>query len=102
MPLYMDMHNIDGGVKAEDVAKAHRPTLKTQEQYGVRYLRYWVDEEPGKDLLPGRCAQRGCRQHAFTGRRTAWWPMRSSRCSKGSEARSVRPVATVKLMEVSQ
>jgi hypothetical protein len=48
MPLYMDMHNLDGGVKAEDVAGAHRADVETQEQYGVHYLRYWVDEGQGK------------------------------------------------------
>jgi peptidyl-tRNA hydrolase len=48
MPLYMDMHNIDGGVKADDVAQAHAADLQTQERYGVRYLRYWVDEGQGK------------------------------------------------------
>jgi hypothetical protein len=44
----MDMHDIDGGVRAEDVAGAHQADLNTQEQYGVRYLRYWVDESQGK------------------------------------------------------
>ena len=48
MPLYMDMHSLDGGVKADDVAKAHVADLQTQDQYGVRYLRYWVDEGQGK------------------------------------------------------
>jgi len=48
MPLYLDMHNIDGGVKAEDVAGAHMADLQTQDQYGVKYLRYWVDEGQGK------------------------------------------------------
>ena len=48
MPLFMDMHSIDGGVKAEDVAKAHQADLETQERYGVQYLRYWVDETQGK------------------------------------------------------
>lgn len=48
MPLYMDMHSIDGGVKADDVAKAHMADLQTQDRYGVRYLRYWVDEDQGK------------------------------------------------------
>lgn len=48
MPLYMDMHNLDGGVKAEDVAQAHQADLRTQEQHGVNYLRYWVDEKEGK------------------------------------------------------
>jgi peptidyl-tRNA hydrolase len=48
MPLYMDMHSIDGGVKADDVAQAHAADLQTQDRYGVRYLRYWVDEGQGK------------------------------------------------------
>lgn len=48
MPLFMDMHSIDGGVKATDVAQAHMADLQTQDRYGVRYLRYWVDEGRGK------------------------------------------------------
>jgi Protein of unknown function (DUF4242) len=48
MPLYMDTHTIQGGVTAEDVAKAHMADLQTQGKYDVRYLRYWVDEQEGK------------------------------------------------------
>ncbi len=48
MPLFMDMHNIDGGVAAKDVAQAHLADLQTQDRFGVRYLRYWVNEEDGK------------------------------------------------------
>lgn len=48
MPLFMDVHNIDGGVSASDVADAHKADLATQGNYGVNYLRYWVDEEAGK------------------------------------------------------
>ncbi|HEX2152421.1 MAG TPA: DUF4242 domain-containing protein [Acidimicrobiia bacterium] len=48
MPLYMDVHTIPGGVTAEDVADAHQKDLETQGRYGVRYLRYWVDETRGK------------------------------------------------------
>ena len=48
MPLYMDVHTIDGGVRAADVAKAHTADLQVQGQHDVRYLRYWVDEEQGK------------------------------------------------------
>ena len=48
MPLYMDTHNLDGGVAVADVAKAHQADLATQDRYGVRYLRYWVDEGAGK------------------------------------------------------
>jgi len=48
MPLFMDMHSIDGGVAVNDVAQAHIADLKTQDRYGVRYLRYWVNEGQGK------------------------------------------------------
>ena len=48
MALFMDVHNIDGGVSAGDVAGAHEADLATQGEYGVNYLRYWVDEEAGK------------------------------------------------------
>lgn len=48
MPLYMDVHTIDGGVAVGDVAKAHLADLQTQGKFDVRYLRYWVDEKQGK------------------------------------------------------
>lgn len=48
MSLFMDVHNIEGGVSAGDVAEAHMKDLETQAKYGVSYLRYWVDETAGK------------------------------------------------------
>ena len=48
MPLFMDIHKIDEGVAIDDVAKAHMADLETQERYGVKYLRYWVDEGAGR------------------------------------------------------
>jgi hypothetical protein len=48
MPLYMDVHNMEGDVDAADVAKAHKADLATQDKYGVEYKRYWVDEEGRK------------------------------------------------------
>ena len=48
MPLFMDVHNIEGGVSAKDAAAAHSADLATQGGYGVNYLRYWVDEDAGK------------------------------------------------------
>jgi hypothetical protein len=48
MGLYMDVHHMDGAVSMDDVAKAHAADLQTQGDHGVRYLRYWVDEEHGK------------------------------------------------------
>lgn len=48
MALYMDVHNIAGGVTAADVAKAHEADLAEQAAHDVNYLRYWVDEKAGK------------------------------------------------------
>ena len=48
MPLFMDVHTIDGGVNVDDVAQAHMADLQIQSKYDVRYLRYWVDEDAGK------------------------------------------------------
>jgi hypothetical protein len=48
MPLYMDVHNMEGGVSAGDVADAHKKDVETQGQYGVNYKNYWVDESQGK------------------------------------------------------
>jgi len=48
MALFMDAHNIEGGVSASDVAAAHQADLATQDAHGVNYLRYWVDEAAGK------------------------------------------------------
>ena len=49
MPTCMDVPDIPG-VKAADVAKAHEEDVRVQEQYGVEYKHYWVDEEAGKIL----------------------------------------------------
>lgn len=48
MPLFMDVHHMEGGVAASDVAGAHQKDLEVQAQYGVNYLRYWVDDSAGK------------------------------------------------------
>lgn len=48
MPLYMDVHELDGPVTMDDVAKAHLSDLEKQGAYDVSYLRYWVDEAQGK------------------------------------------------------
>jgi hypothetical protein len=48
MPLFMDVHNIAGGVSEADVAQAHARDLETQAAFGVEYKRYWVDESAGK------------------------------------------------------
>ncbi len=48
MPLYMDIHEVPGGVSAEDVAKAHAQDVKIEDKYGVHYHKYWVNEKAGK------------------------------------------------------
>ena len=48
MPLYMDVHNIEGGVSAKDVAEAHMKDLQVQAGHDVNYKSYWVDEQAGK------------------------------------------------------
>ena len=48
MPLFMDVHEIAGGVAIDDVAQAHLADLQTQPDHDVNYLRYWVDEKGGR------------------------------------------------------
>jgi Protein of unknown function (DUF4242) len=48
VPLFMDVHDIAGGVAMDDVATAHLADLQTQAGHDVRYLRYWVDERAGR------------------------------------------------------
>jgi len=40
MALFMDVHSIEGGVSASDVAAAHQADLAIQGAYGVNYRRY--------------------------------------------------------------
>jgi class 3 adenylate cyclase len=48
MPTYIDVHDIPGGVTADDVAKAHAHDVKVEGKYGVHYHKYWVNEKAGK------------------------------------------------------
>ena len=49
MPLFMDVHEkLPAGATTKDVAAAHEADLKTQGKYGVKYLRYFLDEKAGK------------------------------------------------------
>jgi class 3 adenylate cyclase len=47
VPLFMDIHEIDG-VSAEDLASAHAADEKIQAEYGVEYHKYWFNRERGK------------------------------------------------------
>ena len=44
----MDIHNLDDGTTAEDVAKAHEKDMEVQQKYGVKYGKYWVNESGKK------------------------------------------------------
>jgi hypothetical protein len=44
----MDVHNKVEGLTAEAVAGAHQKDLETQGKYGVKYHRYWFNEETGR------------------------------------------------------
>lgn len=48
MPMFMDVHSVEGGVTADDVVGAHKADLEIEGKYGVHYKRYWVDEKAGK------------------------------------------------------
>lgn len=47
MPLYMDIHKGVDGLTAEAVIEAHKKDLETQAKHGVKYLKYWYNEEEG-------------------------------------------------------
>lgn len=46
MPLFMDIHTVDSDeFSAEDVVKAHMEDLAIQDQFNVKQLKYWVNEQ---------------------------------------------------------
>lgn len=46
--LFMDIHQLEAGkVTAADVAAAHQKDLAAQNRFGVKFLKYWVDEKNG-------------------------------------------------------
>ena len=46
--LYIDVHRMPGGkVNFNDVAGAHAKDLAVQDKYGVKFIKYWVDEKNG-------------------------------------------------------
>ena len=46
MPLFMDFHQIEN-VTVEDVKAAHIADEAIQDQYGVKYHQFWVNQEAG-------------------------------------------------------
>ena len=47
MPLYMDLHRGLKGVCREDVEHAHHLDEQVQDKYGVKYQKFWMNEETG-------------------------------------------------------
>jgi len=47
MPLYMDLHRLNGAT-SQDVVDAHHRDLQVQEKYGVHYLTVWFNEQAGR------------------------------------------------------
>jgi hypothetical protein len=47
MPLFMDVHKGVDGLTAEAVSDAHKKDLEAQGKYGVKYLKYWLNEKDG-------------------------------------------------------
>lgn len=46
---FIDVHNLEPGkVSFADVEGAHEKDLATQDKYGVKFMKFWVDEEKGK------------------------------------------------------
>jgi hypothetical protein len=46
--LFIDVHQLEPGkVTYAAVAQAHAKDLATQDKYGVRFIKYWVDEKKG-------------------------------------------------------
>jgi Protein of unknown function (DUF4242) len=48
LPLFMDHHRHVEGLSAEAVGDAHRKDEEIQDEYGVRYLKYWFNENTGE------------------------------------------------------
>ena len=48
MPLFIDHHKNLEGLTAEAVVEGHKKDLEVQEKYGVKYHRYWYNEETGE------------------------------------------------------
>lgn len=47
--LFLDVHNLGpGNVTFAAVEDAHKKDLATQDEFGVNFIKYWVDEREGK------------------------------------------------------
>lgn len=69
MPRFLDMHVIPADqVTPEILAALHQQDLAVQDQYGVRYIKYWFDAATGRVFClsdaPSREAALAVHRHA--------------------------------------
>ena len=72
MPLYMDVHSLDGAVTSEEVGKAHQADPQTQGSYDVRLFALLGGWGAREDLLPPRGTHRRRRSNGTS--RGPWAP----------------------------
>lgn len=48
MPLYMDEHRKVEGLTPQAVAAAHQRDLEVQSKHGVKFIKYWFNEQAGR------------------------------------------------------
>jgi class 3 adenylate cyclase len=70
MPLFLDIHLLDGQVSVDDLHQSHVKDLAKQEEFGVRWLKYWFNDERSRVYClveaPDREAAKAC-HHAAHG-----------------------------------
>lgn len=66
MPLYMDLHRGLKGVTREEAEHAHHLDEQVQDKYGVKYHKFWLNEEAGTIfcLMEGPDKEACARVHA--------------------------------------
>ena len=82
MPLFMDVHDIVGGVAIDDVAHAHLADLQAQAAHDVQYLGTGWTSGPAGCSAWSRPRPRTPLPR-FTGRPTGWSPTTSTGSKKG-------------------
>ena len=67
MPIFMDRHDLTG-MTAEDLAQAHQMDLDVQDQFGVKFMTYWFDDDrkTGFCLIDAPDAETAKQVHAET------------------------------------
>jgi class 3 adenylate cyclase len=50
MPMFMDVHDGLGDATQEEVDEAHRKDLAVQDEFGVRWVSYWLNGPDGKSF----------------------------------------------------